>query len=47
MKVRQYFSKPYKAFEGDINVKVDLSNYATKKDSENATAIDTCNFALK
>ena len=27
----QYFSKPYEAFEGDINVKVDLSNYAQKK----------------
>ena len=28
----QYFSKPYKPFAGDINVKVDLSNYATKSD---------------
>ena len=24
----QYFPKPYKPFGGDINVKVDLSNYA-------------------
>ena len=27
----QYFPKPYEPFGGDINVKVDLSNYATKK----------------
>ena len=28
----QYFSKPYKSFGGDINVKVDQSNYATEAD---------------
>ena len=27
----QYFPKPYEPFGGDINVKVDLSNYATKQ----------------
>ena len=27
----QYFSKRYESFGGGINVKVDLSNYATKK----------------
>ena len=27
-----YFTKPYQAFGGDINAKVDLSNYATKTD---------------
>ena len=26
----QYFPKPYEPFGGDINVKVDLSNYGTK-----------------
>ena len=26
----QYFPKPDEPFEGNINVKVDLSNYATK-----------------
>ena len=26
----QYFPKPYDPFSGDINVKADLSNYATK-----------------
>ena len=31
----------------DINVKVDLSNYATKADLKDATGIDTSNFALK
>ena len=28
----QYFPKPYEPFDGDINVKDDLSNYATKAD---------------
>ena len=31
----QYFPKPYEPFGGDINVKVDLSNYATKTDLNN------------
>ena len=31
-KMNQYFPKPYKYFGGDINYKVDLSNYATKTD---------------
>ena len=26
----KYFPKPYERFDGDINVKVDLSNYSTK-----------------
>ena len=34
----QYLPKPYEPFGGDINVKVDLSNYATKAD---------INFAFK
>ena len=42
-----YFPKPYESFGGDINVKVDLSNYATKADLKNAAGIDTSNFALK
>ena len=28
----QYFPKPYELLDGDINVKVDLSNYAAKTD---------------
>ena len=31
----QYFPKSYEPFGGDINVKVDLSNYATKADIKN------------
>ena len=43
----QYFSKPYEPFGGDINVTVDLSNYATKDDIKNITHVDTSSFALK
>ena len=46
-KMSQYFPKPYEPFGADINVKVDLSNYATKADIENITHVDTSNFALK
>ena len=46
MKVSQYFSKPFRSFGGNINVKVDLSNYTTKTDLKNVTHVDT-NFALK
>ena len=43
----QYFPKPYEPFGGDINVKVDLSNYATKTDVKNISHVDTSSFALK
>ena len=43
----QYFSKPFKSFGGNINVKVGLSNYATKADLKNVTHGDTSSFALK
>ena len=43
----QYFPKPFRSFGGNINVKVDLSNYATKTDLKNVTHIDTSNFPLK
>ena len=43
----QYFPKPYEPFGGDINVKVDLSNYATETDTKNISHIDTSSFALK
>ena len=43
----QYFPKPYEPFGGDINVKVDLSNYATKTDIKNISHIDTSSFASK
>ena len=43
----QYFSKPYESFGGDINVKVDLTNDATKADLKNISHIDASSFALK
>ena len=43
----QSFPKPYEPFGGDINVKVDLSDYATKADIKNISHIDTSSFALK
>ena len=43
----QYFPKPYEPFGGDINVKVDLSNYATKADIKNISHVGTSSFALK
>ena len=43
----QYFPKPFESFGGDINVKVDLSNYATKTDIKNISHVDTSSFALK
>ena len=43
----QYFAKPFKSVGGNINVKVDLSNYATKTDLKNMIQIDTSSFALK
>ena len=43
----QYFPKPYELFGGDINVKVDLYNYATKTDVKNISHVDTSSFALK
>ena len=43
----QYFPKPFRNFGGNINVKVDLSNCATKTDLKIVTHIDTSSFALK
>ena len=43
----QYFPKPYELFGRDINVKVDLSNYATKADIRNITHVHTPGSALK
>ena len=43
----QYFPKPFRNFTGNINVKVDLSNQATKTDLKNVTHVDTSSFALK
>ena len=47
IKMSQYFSKPYEAFGGNINVKVDLSNYGTNIDIKNIAHVDTSSFVLK
>ena len=43
----QYIPKAFISFGGNINVKVDLSNYATKADLKNVTQVDNSSFALK
>ena len=43
----QYFPKPFRSFGGNINVKVDISNYATKADIKNISHADTSSLPLK
>ena len=43
----KYYPKTYEPFGGDISVKVDLSNYATKAAIKNISHVDTSSFALK
>ena len=43
----QYLPKLFRSFWGNINVKVDLSNYSTRTDLKNVTHVDTSSFALK
>ena len=43
----KFFPEPYEPFCRDINVTVDLSNYAAKTDLKNVTHVDTASFALK
>ena len=43
----QYFPKPFRSFGGNINVKVDLSGYATKADIKNISHVNTSSFAPK
>ena len=47
IKTSQYFPKPFRSFEENIEVKVDLSKYATKTDLKNVTRVDTSSFVLK
>ena len=42
----EYFPKP-KYLEANVKVKLDLSNNARKADLENATGVDTLDFAKK
>ena len=37
----QCFPKPFRSLRGNINVKVDFSNYATKTDLKNVTHVHT------
>ena len=46
-KNKSILPKPFRRFGGNINVKVDLSNYATKADIKNISHVDTSSFALK
>ena len=41
----EYFPKSFRSFGTNINVKVDLSNYAAKSDLKNVTRGDTSSFA--
>ena len=43
----RYFPEPYEPFGGDINVKVDLSNYTTKTDLKYVSHVDISSFVLK
>ena len=44
----QYFPKPYEPFKGDIDIKVDLSNYAPNADLKIISHIvDVSSYALK
>ena len=42
-----YFPKTFRNFGGNRNVKVDLSNYATKTDLNNVAHVENSIFALK
>ena len=42
-----YFRRRYKRLDGDISVKADLSNYATKTNLKNVPHVDVSSFALK
>ena len=43
----QYFSKPFRNSGGNINVKAEMSNYATKLDLKEGTGVDTSKPAAK
>ena len=46
IKMSQYLPKPFRNFEGNSNIKVDLSSYATKTDFKNVMHVDTSSFAV-
>ena len=45
--MNNYFRRRHKRFDGDISVKVDLSNYAAKTNLKNVSHVDVSSFALK
>ena len=45
--MNKYFPWPFRILERNIDVKVDLSNYATKTDVKNLSHVDISSFALK
>ena len=47
LQMNEYFPKLFRSFGGNINVKIDLSNYATKADLKIVTHVDTSSFAVK
>ena len=47
LQMNEYFPKLFRSFGGNINIKIDLSNYATKADLKIVTHVDTSSFALK
>ena len=42
-----YFPKLLRSFGGNSNVKIDLSNYATKTDPKNVNHVNTSNFGTE
>ena len=47
IEMSQYFPKSLRSFGRNVNVKVDLSNYATKTDIKDISHGDTSSFGLK
>ena len=47
MKFSNFLNESCLFLNGNISIKVDLSNYATKTDLKNVTHVDTSSFALK
>ena len=45
--MNKYFPKLFSSSSGNVNVKVDLSHYATKTDLKNVTHDDNSSFTLK
>ena len=40
----QFFPKPKERYDRNVNVELDVYNYATKSDSKNAAGVDTSDF---